>query len=321
MSLFDLFKAKKPNIESLTQKKDIHGLISALRFHDTQIQIEAAKALGSFGPDAIDHLIAALGTKNKTIKLGVIGAMTEIKSPKTIGPLMGTLSDENSEVRWQSAIALGEIGDPAATEPLRHCLQDPDKYVRYGAAIALMMIGWKPKDFEERAYYFAAMLEWKAVREMGKTAIPALISLLRDRDSSVRIKAVELLGATGDKSATSALMKSLGDENREVRWSAALAAPKCAIPLKSLPRGLARRPQAMKNPWIAGFLNFLLPGLGYGYLGKWWGTMIFQIDVMATVWLFMLQGESNSYLVVFPIYLVLGIHAWYITAKMPKDPP
>jgi hypothetical protein len=321
MSFLDLFKAKKPDIESLTLKKDINGLIRAMRFHDIGVQLAAAKALGTLGPDAIGHLLSALKTKNKTVKLGIIGALTEIKSTESIIPLIATLSDENSEVRWQAAIALGEIGDPAAIVPLESSIRDPDKYVRYGAAIALTMIGWKPKNLEERAYYFAAMLEWKAVKEIGRPAVPVLIGLLRDRDGPIRKKAVELIGATGERDATPALMKSLGDANREVRWTAALAAPKCGIPLKSLPRGLARRPQAMKNPWIAGFLNFLLPGLGYGYLGKWWGTMIFQIDVMATVWLFIYEGESNSYLLLFPVYLVLGIHAWYITKKMPKDPP
>ena len=321
MSFLDLFRAKKPDIEYLTRKKDINGLIRAMRFHDIGVQLEAAKALATLGPDAIGHLLLALGTKNKTVKLGIIGALTEIKSPESIVPLIATLSDENSEVRWQAAIALGEIGDSSAIVPLKYSIRDPDKYVRYGAAIALTMIGWKPTDLEERAYYFAALLEWKAVKEIGRPAVPVLVGLLRDREGPIRKKAVELLGATGDRDATPALMKSLGDANREVRWTAALAAPRCGIPMKSLPRGLARRPQATKNPWVAGFLNFLLPGLGYGYLGKWWGTMIFQIDVMATVWLFMYEGESNSYLVLFPVYLVLGIHAWYITKKMPKDPP
>ena len=75
------------------------------------------------------------------------------------------------------------------------------------------------------------------------------------------------------------------------------------------------------NPVIAGFLNFLLPGMGYGYLGKWWGLLIFQIDITTTVWLFKYQGETNSYQVLFPIYLVLGIHAYYLGIKMPIDPP
>lgn len=321
MSFFALFKPEKPDIERLKSRKDIHGLVRALRFRDTTVQLDAAKALGTLGPEAIDLLLRALRTRDKTLKLGIIGALTEIRSPETIGPLTAALADENGEVRWQAAIALGEIGDPAVAEPLKSAIRDPDKYVRYGAAISLTKIGWKPQDTLERAYYFAAMQEWEVVREIGRPAVPALVGLLKDKDGAVRIKAVELIGSTGDTSATPALMRSLGDESREVRWSAALAAPRCAIPMKSLPRGLAHRPQMVKNPWIAGFLNFLLPGLGYGYLGKWWGTMIFQIDVMTTVWLFKIEGDANSYAVLLPVYLLLGAHAWYITTKMPKDPP
>jgi HEAT repeat protein len=321
MPFLDMFKAKKPDIESLARKKNIRGLIRALRFRDVDVQLDAAKALGCLGPDAIGDLLTALKIRDKTIKLGIIGALAEIRSPETIGPLIATLSDENSEVRWQAALALGEIGDPAATMALKSILSDPDKYVRYASATSLTMIGWKPGDADEKARYFAAMLEWNAVRQIGRPAVQALVSLLGDRDSAVRIKTVDILGEMGEKDATPALMQSLGDENREVRWSAALAAPKCSIPMKALPRGLSRRPQAMKNPWIAGFLNFLLPGLGYAYLGKWWGTMIFQIDVLTTVWLFRLEGDDNSYAVLLPIYLLLGLHAWYITTKMPKDPP
>ncbi|MFA4878112.1 MAG: HEAT repeat domain-containing protein [Methanoregula sp.] len=321
MSFFDLFKPQKPDVEGLKTRKDIYGLIRALRFRDISVQLEAAKALGTLGPEALEYLHRALTNRNKTVKLGIIGALTEIRSPESITPLLAALSDENDEVRWQAAIALGEIGDQGVAGPLQGALKDPDKYVRYGAAISLSRIGWKPQDPAQRATYFSALEEWKAVREIGRPAVPALTGLLRDRDPEVRVKAVELLGTTGDPAATPALMKSLGDESREVRWSAALAAPRCSIPMKSLPRGLSRRPQNVKNPWIAGFLNFLLPGLGYGYIGRWWGTMIFQIDVMATVWLFKFEGDANSYAVLLPIYLLLGVHAWYITAKMPKDPP
>jgi HEAT repeat protein len=321
MSFADRFRAKKPDIGSLARNRDIHGLVRALRFRDLDVQLDAAQALGSLGPDAIGHLLSALTTRDKTVKLGIIGALAEIRSPETVGPLIAALSDKNSEVRWQAALALGEIGDPAATSALVSALRDPDKYVRFAAALSLTTIGWKPGDADERARYFAAMQEWKAVRQIGRPAVPAVVDLLRDRDSTVRIQAVDLLGAMGEKDATPALMQSLGDENRDVRWSAALAAPKCSIPMKALPRALARRPQALKNPWIAGLLNFLLPGLGYGYLGKWWGPMIFQIDVTATVWLFRAEGEGNSYAMLLPLYLLLGVHAWYITTKMPRDPP
>ncbi len=305
----------------MVKEKDIPGLIRALRLHDTEIQTRAAQSLGTLGPDAVDKLVSALKIKDKTVKLGIIWALSEIGSPRSLQPLIDTLQDENSEVRWQAAIALGEIGDEGATGPLCEALIDQDKYVRFGASISLTKLGWKPKDPTERALYFAGMQEWQAVRNIGKPAIPALTLLLRDRDSAVRMRVIELFGSIGDKDAIPALMQSLGDENREVRWSTVLASPKCGISLPYLPRGLSKRPQKMKNPWIAGFLNFLLPGTGYAYLGFWWGTLIFSMDELATVWLFKMEGDANSYAVLLPVYILLALHAWYITTKMPKDPP
>jgi len=321
MFLPTFLNPKKPDIEQLKNDKDTDGLIRALRSRDTDVQVQAALALSVLGPVALDRLEQALLTRNTAVKLGVIGALSKIGNPHSVTPLTGALADENSEVRWQAAIALGEIADPSAIGPLQQALKDPDKYVRHGAAFSLAKIGWKPLGPTERAYYFAGMQEWAALKEMGNAAVPALSGLLKDRDPKVRVKAVELLGDVGDASATPALMKSLSDENREVRWNSALAAPKCGISPTHIPRALSLRPQITKSPLIAGFLNFLLPGLGYGYLGKWWGTMIFQIDVMATVWIFRYEGDSNSFTLLFPLYILLGIHAWYITTKMPKDPP
>jgi hypothetical protein len=137
--------------------------------------------------------------------------------------------------------------------------------------------------------------------------INRLISLLDHENFDIQWHAADALG-------------SLGDENSEVRWKAVLSSPRCRIRLMHLPRGLSRRPKMMKNPLIAGFLNFMLPGLGYGYLGKWYGVMIFQIDITATVWLFKYGGEGNTYGILFPIYQLLAIHAYYITKKMPEPP-
>lgn len=90
-------------------------------------------------------------------------------------------------------------------------------------------------------------------------------------------------------------MQGLADSNSEVRWQAVLAAPRCGIDPLFIPRGISRRPRTAKNPFIAAIMNFLLPGLGYGYIGKWWGIMIFQIDVTATVWLYKYEGQGDTY--------------------------
>ncbi|WAC05712.1 MAG: HEAT repeat domain-containing protein [Methanoregula sp.] len=320
INLPGILTKKKPDIEALAAKKDIAGLVKALQFHDITVQSHAAQALGSLGTPAMDALVRALKKKDKHIRLGIIEALTIIRDPDAVAALTETLKDESSEVRWETAIALGEIGDELATVPLVQALKDHDKYVRFGAAFALAKIGWKPADDTEKAFYFAGMQEWKAVKMMGKSAIPALSHILNDRDSNVRQKVIEILGEIGDPDATPALIRSLADENTEVRWKTILSSPRCRIKLMHLPRGLARRPKMTKNPLVAGFLNFMLPGLGYGYLGKWWGVMIFQIDITATVWLFKFGGETNTYSILFPLYLLLGIHAYYITVKMPEPP-
>lgn len=320
MSFFGFFTPTR-DISHMTQKKDIAGLLRLLRSHDAEIQLQASHALSMLGNDAVDALIVALKTRNPIEKLGIIYALSEIRSPRAVIPLIAALTDENSEVRWQAAIGLGDIGEPEATDYLFTMLSDPDKYVRNSAAISLTKIGWKPKDVAERAYYFVGLQEWGAVKDIGEPSVPALTAILSDRDSSIRAKAVELIGEIGGPEAVPAIIRSLGDESREVRWNSVLASPKSGISLRYLPRGLSKRPQNLKNPFIAGFLNFLLPGLGYGYLGKWWGVMIFQIDIILTVWLFKYEGDFNSYAILFPVYLLLGVHAWHITTKMPKDPP
>jgi HEAT repeat protein len=320
MNFFNLLGRKKPDIEGLAARKDIAGLVKALQYNDVDVQSQIAKVLGSLGTEAMDELILALKKKDKRIRLGIIEALTLIKDPRAVPALITTLNDESSEVRWEAAIALGEIGDSRAIEPLVPALKDHDKYVRYGAAFALAKIDWKPADDIQKAYYFAGMQEWKAVKLIGKSAVPALSHILNDRDSNVRQKAIEILGEIGNPDATPALIHSLGDANSEVRWKAVLSSPRCGIRLMHLPRGLSRRPKMTKNPLIAGVLNFMIPGMGYAYIGKWWGLMIYEVDIALTIWIFKYWGETNTYELLFPIYLLLAVHAYYITKKMPEPP-
>ncbi|MGB7992771.1 HEAT repeat domain-containing protein [Methanoregula sp.] len=317
MAFPKLFALQQKDISRMAQRRDINGLIKALQSSDFAVQTQAAQALGSLGPDAMDKLTATLKHSNKDVRLGVIEALSFIRDPRSIDPLTRALKDENSEVRWQAAMALGEIGDNRAIVPLKEALKDANKYVRYGAALALEKLGWQPLTADERAFFLIGMQEWKAVKEIGHDAIPALNSVLNDPDSAVRLKVMQILGTIQDKKAIPALMRGLADSDKDVRWEAALSAPSCGINPMHIPRGLSKRPKTAKNPLIAGILNFLLPGLGYGYIGKWYGIMIFQIDVTATVWLFKYEGDSNTSAILFPLYLLLGLHAWYVTRKMP----
>jgi HEAT repeat protein len=311
---------KTADIEKLTAAKDIAGLIKALHADDMHTQSEAARALGSLGPAAMDVLIRDLKKKDKDHHLVIIKALSEIRDPTPVPVLIGMLNDENSEVRWGVAIALGEIGDSRATEPLINSLRDYDKYVRYGAAVSLQVLGWKPPTDEEKAFFLVGLQDWQAVGVLGDSAIPALTTILHDRHSMIRIKAVEILGGLRSTRAIPVLMQSLADEDSDVRWAAVLASEKSGISMMRLPRGLSLRPKKKKNPFIAGFLNLILPGLGYAYLAKWWGVMIYEIDIFVTVWLLQTWGEF-SFEALLPIYFVLALHAYYITVKMPEEAP
>lgn len=316
MNLFGQ-KQHAPDIAILTDRRDLAGLIQALTFDDFRIQTAAAKAIGALGPDAVSEIILGLKSRDRAVRLAMIEALAEIKDPRAVEPLLASLNHQDAEIRWGSAIALGEIADPQAIPGLKQALRDPDKYVRYGASFALARMEWKPESPEERALLFYGMQEWGALKAMGTSAMSTLEIARKDRDPGIRLKAVELLGEMRDAKVAPSLIGALSDENSDVRWKAVLVSAKAGVPLMYLPRGISRRPRIRKNPKIAALLNFLLPGQGYNYLGKWWGILIFQFDVTVTLWLLRFGGESLSFTVLIPIYVLIAIHAAYIAIKMP----
>ena len=304
----------------LEERRDIHGLIRALKHKDLDIQWQAADVLVKLGGDYIDLLVQELKNRNKDIRLGIIEVLGEIRDPRALEPLLGMLEDRSNEVRLQAALALGELGDPRAIEYLIRLLRNPDKYVRYGAALALDKLEWNPSDPSLLAFLYLGKQDWDKLSSIGEPAIEALSIALNDTDSTVRSKAVDVLGTVGGgktELCIPSLYRSLRDENDDVRWQAVLSAPNCGIAPHYIPRGLKRRAKKRKNPRVAAFLNFLLPGMGYMYLGYWWGVVVFQIDVTATVYIFRFSGELMSYLVLYPIYALLAIHAAFMAKKLP----
>jgi HEAT repeat protein len=309
---------KPADISDMKKRKDFRGLIRALRHRDLNIQWEASQALADLGSEGMDHLLAGLRPRNKNTRLGIIYALGEIKDPRAVEPLVSLLNDKNNEIRWMAALALGEIGDIRTIDPLKTSLKDTDRHVRYGAAVALEKLQWSPADSQEYAFLLAGKQEWDALFSLGNAAVSALSLLATDNEKSVRINAIRTLGKIQEEKAGPTIYRALSDSDDQVRWEAVLAAPKCGISPKFIPRGLAKRPPTRKNPLIAGFLNFALPGIGYFWLGKWWGLLIFQIDIYATLWIFNTKWQSAaSWDYLLPIYLLLAIHGWYIARQMP----
>jgi HEAT repeat protein len=310
---------QKPDIEGLERNGDISRLIRLLSHRDEIIQGKAVAALVRMGDPAIKELIERIYHPNRIVRIGIIETLAQTRDKRAVGKIIDLLrNDESIEVRWISAIALGEIGDKAAIPPLIQALQDPDKYVRYGAALALDEVGWSPGTPEEYAYYLSAAQKWEELI-LYHQDIPArpFLHHLSDIDPSVRAHAVEVLGELRTPDAREGCSTVLKDINSEVRWKGIRAFPNCGIPLMQLPIALSQRKRERKSAFAACLLNFLFLGLGYSYLGFWWGMLLFQLNLTIIVILGLLIGPFIPYLASYAISAVVVVHTWFYVRRLP----
>jgi len=204
-----------PDIMSMEEKRDIQGLIRALKNEDYLVRKDAAIALKKVGDEtAVESLIESMKyekwqddytvliavRENSAEALGIIG------DKRAIQPLIGTLiEDSDEEVRWKAAAALGKLNDESAVDALIAALNDKSWAVRRNATIALGDIG------DEKGY-------------------EPLLSSINDKDWHVRKYAAIALGKIGDERAIDPLVKALNDEDSDVRWKSILALGKIGTP-------------------------------------------------------------------------------------------
>lgn len=190
----------KPNVEKMMRKRDVEGLIKALKYDDPKVRYDAAKALGELGdPRAVEPLIFALADKSSDI----------------------WIADISSSVLGAVAEALGKIGNPRAVEPLISALRYSED-VRAKAAEALDKLGWKPGQDENAVWYWFAKRDWGKCIDLGAVAVKPLISaFLRGIG---RNAAAEVLVKIGNPRALGPLifvLSALMDENWNVSLEAA----------------------------------------------------------------------------------------------------
>jgi len=342
MGFWEFLKLKKPDISRLREQKDISGLVRALKHKDFDIQWQAAEALSMLGTEAVDHLISSLRELNRDTRIGVIEALGEIKNKRAAPALVHLLGDESIEIRWASALALGEIGDPRAMKYLVMSLADSDRYVRYGAALALEKMGWHPSNEAERVYLYLGKQEWVKLGKVGEEGTKVLISFLKDKDKEVRIKVIEILGASSDHRIHEHCYIALADEHPAVRWKAVLTSLRCGVPHIQLPWGVSKRPRSGRNPYLASLINFVNPGQGYTYTDAWWGIVVWNIYTLFLLvvlyfkypggfpilpepffWFYTIYGWmspgawiNGANIILFPFPIVSSIHVWFRAKRM-----
>ncbi|MDD1706235.1 MAG: HEAT repeat domain-containing protein [Methanoregulaceae archaeon] len=180
------------SVKKMTERRDVPGLIRALRNRDPAVQYEAVEALGKIGdPAATEALIEALtGDQYSGIRWKAAEALGKIGAPAVPG-LIRALKNPDDDIRWKAAVTLGEIGDARAVGPLLELLGDEDRFVRSRASYALGLI--------------------------GTPAVEGLRNALVSGGIETRRGAVAALGMITNPGAVEALILDLDDPSEEVR--------------------------------------------------------------------------------------------------------
>jgi len=178
-------------------------VINALNDDDSDVREEAARALGK---------IAVRG--------GDVGSAVSV--------LIDAFKDKDSDVKGSAAWALGEISSAGAVPVLIQALKDKNSRVRYEAADALEKMGLDKIPVEIKTLALLILDKLRKVTELGESAVPVLVSSLKDKHGPLREKAAWALGEIGDMRQVPALTDVLNDEIWNVRLVTADALRKIA---------------------------------------------------------------------------------------------
>src|SRR5262245_42330924 len=229
-------------------------LLESLKDESDRVRIAAVEALASYGPKAATALPALMRNfrDRSSWSCAAAGKVLVAIGAPAAPPLIEALGDK--ELREEAAALLGKIGPPAkaAGPALAPLVFDEEPTIRVTAGLALWRID--PKHPSSRTLVASLIRELRGDNDIGrayacnalgelgdlgleaKAAIPALIDLLRDRDSSARDYAAEALGNLGPAAiaAVPALVEALQPANTGL-------AQKARVALKQIDSGAAQK--------------------------------------------------------------------------------
>jgi HEAT repeat protein len=125
----------------------------------------------------------------------------------------------NPLLRATAMRLLGRVSGPGILEAVRPALRDPVRGIREQAAAMLEARGWEPSE-EELPWWLVTRRMWHAAAAR-RDALDALLAAARD--SALRSDACAAIAGIADSSAAEALVRLLGDQDRELRLAAARA--------------------------------------------------------------------------------------------------
>ncbi len=189
----------------------IAPLIAALSDDDPEVRRLAARALGDLQDRrAVKPLIAVLPRTKGLERHTVITALGVLKDDLAVEPLLPYLLAPDPDTRRFTARALANIGSPKAAPGLIKALEDiiPENRREVARAIGLThsvealpaLLTLVREDVEDNQIEAV-----RAIGRLGPSAIPSLISILRDKNPMVALTAVLALKNMGAEDAIPAL--------------------------------------------------------------------------------------------------------------------
>lgn len=297
--------------EYLKKKGDIHGLVRLLGHTDRVERTRASEALCIFGDLALPPLINAVNFGTVTIRLGAIEFLGKHNLPGTERILLEIVNHETVvEVKLAALIALGESGGTETEPVLLRELTNKNRYIRYGAAQALICLNRIPRIYPDLVYFSLACEDWERLRSLGDVTTGPLLTVFSDSDPDARLAIISLVQDSGNKNAQQICKLALRDPGGRIRWKAILASMNCGISLRQVPFLTAQHKRQGPDPVAAAILNFLFLGLGYNYIGKWWGFPVFMAYMTIMVLAQFMTDPFLPYLVASPITALLAIHTY-----------
>jgi len=208
----------------LRDSEAVEPLICTLSDPDSDVRWKAAEALGSIGDSrATEAIIPLLGDPDGTARIQAIWALGKIRDPRATTQIVGCLSDTDHDIIIAAIWALGTIGDRRAIAALREKLLDRHSGIRAKAAESLEACGWKPYDLREKGVFAFAKRDWKEVSRYSRPLTDVLIWALTDEFFDVRMHAARILGEMRSRYAVLHLQQALDDPVEAVSYEAAAA--------------------------------------------------------------------------------------------------
>ena len=215
-SLWDWYYGKQNGTTNGVSHAEVDTLIETLDSDNERSQLNAAYRLGRVGEAAVPTLKQALHGTSDAIR-NYAGYALSLTGAPAVPILIDALQATDNSVRASAAFALADMGKTAqeAMPALTRAAQDSSEWVRRHAAEGLGLIGQQVSD----------------EIDLSET-VQVLTSGLQDDYYWVRDNAARALAKLGIRAepAIPTLVAQLEDENRYVRFHAALALKQIRTP-------------------------------------------------------------------------------------------